>query len=276
MSDYPEYVPEPQEKGLSFTEWISKKYGTGQYNMIQKEVRKVIMTESENGNICPAEWENRLTNALSWCGEEKASNQLSTLVACLSAQIGKTEKETCDLINQCMQSFDLLMEKIKDLAERLKDIFDIAESDICESCEAKRTKHGSSCIAESVYDTTGAINYDGMPHGSNTSDSTALLAIKIAGTDTAERIKELKGRIQELKKLRTEISKEIYSLTPIHKAIICGFYLQGQKWERIAEQISYSVRQSKNIRCVALEVLGGKLARNRNISRSKILKEVLH
>lgn len=114
---------------------------------------------------------------------------------------------------------------------------------------------------ESVYDTTGAINYDGMPHGSNTSDSTALLAIKIAGTDTAERIKELKGRIQELKKLRTEISKEIYSLTPIHKAIICGFYLQGQKWERIAEQISYSVRQSKNIRCVALEVLGGKLAR---------------
>lgn len=28
-----------------------------------------------------------------WCGEEKASNQLSTLVACLSAQIGKTEKE---------------------------------------------------------------------------------------------------------------------------------------------------------------------------------------
>lgn len=82
-----------------------------------------------------------------WCGEEKASNQLSILVACLPAQIGN-RKETCDLINQFMQSFDLLMEKIKDLAERLKDIFDIAESDICESCEAKRTKHGSSCIAE--------------------------------------------------------------------------------------------------------------------------------
>lgn len=128
---------------------------------------------------------------------------------------------------------------------------------------------------ESVYDTTGAINYDGMPHGSNTSDSTALLAIKIAGTDTAERIKELKGRIQELKKLRTEISKEI-SLNSIHKAIMCGFTYRDQKWERIAEQISYSVRQSKNIRCVALEVLGGKLARNRNVSRSKILKEVLH
>lgn len=110
----------------------------------------------------------------------------------------------------------------------------------------------------------------------DTEEVPAVFKIGDKVADTAERIKELKGRIQELKKLRTEISKEIYSLTPIHKAIICGFYLQGQKWERIAEQISYSVRQSKNIRCVALEVLGGKLARNRNISRSKILKEVLH
>jgi hypothetical protein len=128
---------------------------------------------------------------------------------------------------------------------------------------------------ESVYDTKGAINYDGMPHGSNLSDSTALLAIKIANTDTAEQIKRLKSRLQELKKLRTEILKEISSLNPIHKVIICGFYLQGQKWEQIAEQINYSVRHSKNIRCVALEVLGGKMARNRNISQSNILKDIL-
>ena len=128
---------------------------------------------------------------------------------------------------------------------------------------------------ESVYDTRGAINYDGMPHGNNISDSTALLAIEIAKTDTAERIRVLKGRVKDLKKLRTEILKEISSLNPIHKAIVCGFYLQGQKWERIAEQISYSVRQSKNIRCVALEVLGGKFARNKNISRSKIISEIV-
>lgn len=128
---------------------------------------------------------------------------------------------------------------------------------------------------ESVYDTRGAINYDGMPRGNNISDSTALLAIEIAKTDTAERIRILKDRVKDLKKLRTEILKEISSLNPIHKAIVCGFYLQGQKWERIAEQISYSVRQSKNIRCVALEVLGGKFARNKNISRSKIISEIV-
>lgn len=70
-------------------------------------------------------------------------------IGCLPVHTNwKNRKKTCDLINQFMQSFDLLMEKIKDLTERLKDIFDIAESDICESCEAKRTKHGSSCIAE--------------------------------------------------------------------------------------------------------------------------------
>ena len=114
-----------------------------------------------------------------------------------------------------------------------------------------------------------------MPHVNNISDSTALLAIESAKTDTAERIKVLKSRIKELNRLRTEILKEITSLSPIHKAIICGFYLQGQKWERIAEQINYSVRQSKNIRCIALEVLGGKMARNRSISQSKVLKEIV-
>ena len=127
---------------------------------------------------------------------------------------------------------------------------------------------------EGTYDTTGAINYDSMPHGNNTSDTTATVAIKIAETDTAKCIRELESRVKELKKLRMEILKEISSLNPTHKAIVCGFYLQGQKWERIAEQISYSVRQSKNIRCVALEILGGKFARNRNISRSKIIRDL--
>lgn len=68
MSDYPEYVPEPQEKGLEFTRWIQKKYGMAQYTLIRKEVRAVIASELEANKekpLCPAEWENRLTNALS-------------------------------------------------------------------------------------------------------------------------------------------------------------------------------------------------------------------
>ena len=128
---------------------------------------------------------------------------------------------------------------------------------------------------EAGYNPLGAVPYDGMPHGSSLGDSTALLAMKLAETDTRERIETLKSRIAELKKLRTQIFKEISALSAVHKVIISGLYLQGQKWDRIAEQIGYSVRQAKNIRCEALKVLGEKLARNRNVSRSRIIKEIL-
>ncbi len=79
MSDYSEYVPEPQEKGLDFTKWIQEKYGMAQYTLIGKEVRAVIASELEanKGNMpCPAEWENRLTNALSvWVMRKTAEYQ---------------------------------------------------------------------------------------------------------------------------------------------------------------------------------------------------------
>ncbi len=79
MSDYPEYVPEPQEKGLDFTKWIQEKYGMAQYTLIGKEVRAVIASELEANKgkpLCPAEWENRLTNALSvWVMRKTAEYQ---------------------------------------------------------------------------------------------------------------------------------------------------------------------------------------------------------
>ena len=68
MSNYPEYAPEPKEKGLDFTKWIQEKYGMAQYTLIGKEVRAVIASEMEAGKgklPCPAEWENKLINALS-------------------------------------------------------------------------------------------------------------------------------------------------------------------------------------------------------------------
>lgn len=128
---------------------------------------------------------------------------------------------------------------------------------------------------EAGYNPLGAVEYDGMPHGNKLGDSTALLAIKLAEADTREHIETLKSRMEELKKLRTQIFKEVSSLTAVHKVIVCGLYLQGQKWDRVAEQIGYSVRHAKNIRCEALKVLGERLARNRNISSSKIIKEIL-
>lgn len=79
MSDYSEYVPEPQEKGLDFTKWIKEKYGMAQYTLIGKEVRAVIASELEANKgkpLCPAEWENRITNALSvWVMRKTAEYQ---------------------------------------------------------------------------------------------------------------------------------------------------------------------------------------------------------
>jgi ParB family chromosome partitioning protein len=68
MSNYPGYVPEVQEKGLDFTTWIKEKYGIAQYTLIGNEVRAVISSELEANKdkpLCPAEWEERLTNAIS-------------------------------------------------------------------------------------------------------------------------------------------------------------------------------------------------------------------
>ena len=126
---------------------------------------------------------------------------------------------------------------------------------------------------EAGYNPLGAAGYDGMPHGNKLGDSTALLAIKLAETDTRECIEVLKNRIQELKELRTQIFWESSSLPVLYKVIICGLYLQGKKWEQIGEEIGYSVRHAKNIRCEALKILGEKLARNKIVSRSKIIKE---
>ncbi len=70
---------EPQEKGLDFTKWIKEKYGMEQYTLIGKEVRAVIASELEANKgkpLCPAEWENRITNALSvWVMRKTAEYQ---------------------------------------------------------------------------------------------------------------------------------------------------------------------------------------------------------
>ena len=74
-----EAEPEAQEKGLDFTKWIKEKYGMAQYTLIGKEVRAVIASELEANKgkpLCPAEWENRITNALSvWVMRKTAEYQ---------------------------------------------------------------------------------------------------------------------------------------------------------------------------------------------------------
>lgn len=76
-TDYPEVLPEVTEKGLSFTDWIKSRYLTGQYDMIKRVVRDTILTQAEEKKeICPKEWEEKLTNAVSvWVMEKTVEYQ---------------------------------------------------------------------------------------------------------------------------------------------------------------------------------------------------------
>lgn len=66
MTDYPECVNEPAEKGLEFAKWLQSKYGIGQYDMISRVVRDTILSQAqEDKEICPREWESKLANAIS-------------------------------------------------------------------------------------------------------------------------------------------------------------------------------------------------------------------
>lgn len=87
----------------------------------------------------------RYKDGVIWCGDNRASGQQEMLIACLSAYTGNSKKETCDLLNRLLQSLDLILEKIRNLAEEVRKIIGEDKSDICESCEDRRTKHGSSC-----------------------------------------------------------------------------------------------------------------------------------
>ncbi len=127
---------------------------------------------------------------------------------------------------------------------------------------------------EAGYNPLGAVLYDGMPHGKKLGNSTAVLAMKLAEADTKENIEILEKRIKQLKNLRTQIFKEISSLIMPYKVIIYNLYLRGQKWDYVAKMIGYSVRQAKNIRCKALNILGEKLENNQNIAQSDIIKEI--
>ncbi len=80
-------------------------------------------------------------------GGQAAGKEARAVIAVLQAYTGKNIIETCDLLNNLLQSFDTFVEKLRGLMERLGEIFKDVSQDICESGESRRTKHGSSIKA---------------------------------------------------------------------------------------------------------------------------------
>ena len=108
---------------------------------------------------------------------------------------------------------------------------------------------------EGYYDTSGAINYDGMPHGINhISNPTEKTALNIPDYVSGE-IRRYTKEIAELQKVKVEILKEVSRLSMKQKNVVFGFYFHTMKWEKVASKTHYSERQCKNIRGAAIEKL---------------------
>lgn len=83
-----------------------------------------------------------------------------------------------------------------------------------------------------------SINLDGMPHGTDLSDKTARLAAQLA--DMEEDILDLRS---EAWRTRMEISHTIGKLhDPVHVRILYLRYIEGYKWEAIADTLHYTTR----------------------------------
>lgn len=67
--------------------------------------------------------------------------------------------------------------------------------------------------------------------------------------------KEYTKRIDELKRLKVEVTKEVARLEYIQKKIIFDFYINNLKWKQIARNQNYSIRQCQNIRDLAVKNL---------------------
>lgn len=123
---------------------------------------------------------------------------------------------------------------------------------------------------EMCYDTSAAVNYDGMPKRQNhISNPTEKAAMNIPDYVRKE-IREYTEEIEQLQKLKCEIVKEVLRLSLKQKQVIMMFYFQDLRWVQIADLLHYSERQCKNIRNEAVERLLVIFQNNKIISNFKI------
>lgn len=122
-------------------------------------------------------------------------------------------------------------------------------------------------LEDQYYSTLGAVNSDGMPHGKGTtSNPVERVVLNIPGSVTRT-IDRLRRENEETERVKAEIAEELKCLNYTEKALVLGFYINGEQWERLSARVNYSQRQCRNIRAVALDRLAKCFAVNKTISR---------
>lgn len=133
-----------------------------------------------------------------------------------------------------------------------------------------RTRKNILSDLDQYYDTSKAINYDGMPHAKyNVTSPTETAAFNVPDFVSHE-IRKYEAQIEELQRVKVEIIKEVSRLKLKQKNVIFGFYFHDMKWEQVAKRTNYSERQCKNIRDEALEKLLEWFKKNKVLAKYEI------
>ena len=108
---------------------------------------------------------------------------------------------------------------------------------------------------------------DGQPHGTGTTDPTAVNAAKAADMLTEERRQELRKELMDLETKALRRRSDLWSKraelidvigevqNPIQAEILYLRYLHGKSWEQIAVEIGYSWRHTVRIHGDALQAV---------------------
>lgn len=84
-----------------------------------------------------------------------------------------------------------------------------------------------------------AVRYDGMPHGTGTSDPTAKAAAEIVDLYD-KRIRELRERVQVILDNNRRVEEMLGTLSRDERRVITARYIEGIRWDYIPGRIHIS------------------------------------
>lgn len=122
-------------------------------------------------------------------------------------------------------------------------------------------------LEDQYYNSVGAVNMDGMPHGKGGTSSPVERTVLNIPRSVVNTIKSMERDNRKIEEIKAEILKELNRLNYHQKAVVLGFYIDGLQWEQISGRVNYSPRQCRNIRDNALDRLAKWFASNKKISR---------
>lgn len=122
-------------------------------------------------------------------------------------------------------------------------------------------------LEDQYYNSVGAVNMDGMPHGKGGTSSPVERTVLNIPRSVVNTIDSMERDNRKLIEIKAAILEELNRLNYHQKAVVLSFYIDGLQWEQISERLNYSPRQCRNIRDGALDRLAKRFSSNGAIAR---------